>query len=299
MSRVWCRSVCLLFCVLCCFSCTRPDPAPVYAPGHGQPTVAKPQAAAAGGQTMQKNRLESTEASRRNYHVIVKGDTLYSIAWRYDLDYLELADWNELQPPYLIYQGRVLRLIPPPSARYAPALPVPAPSSHGPKQLPAPAMVQGRDEEQKRDDKVEKRGEADTETASSPRAGAKDDLIWRWPTPGKLVKLDTPTGKKGINLAGSIGQAVMAAADGQVVYSGSGLNVYGKLIIIRHSDTYLSAYAYNRELMVKEGEQVDAGDQISTMGEAPAGSGALLHFEIRKRGKPVDPLRLLPKKNSA
>ena len=122
-----------------------------------------------------------------------------------------------------------------------------------------------------------------------------EGIAWRWPTSGQTISrfvAGEPT-KQGIGVAGNAGQAVVAAADGEVVYSGSGLIGYGELIIVRHSDTFLSAYGHNRKRLVNEGQKVKAGQQIAEMGRSGA-SRDMLHFEIRRNGKPVDPLPFLP-----
>ena len=125
----------------------------------------------------------------------------------------------------------------------------------------------------------------------------KGPVKWLWPTRGKLVKSNSPTSKKGIDIAGTSGQTIKAAAGGEVVYSGSGLLGYGKLIIIKHNETYLSTYAYNSKLLVKEGDRVIAGQNISEMGQDISGRN-ILHFEIRQNGKPVNPIKHLPKKHA-
>ena len=122
-------------------------------------------------------------------------------------------------------------------------------------------------------------------------------MRWQWPTAGNVKRgFNNTASKKGINIAGRLGQPVYAASGGDVVYSGSGLVGYGNLVIIKHDDVFLSAYGHNRRLLVKEGEKVKPGQMIAEMGET-AKDGALLHFEIRQEGKPVDPMRYLPKQN--
>ncbi len=124
-----------------------------------------------------------------------------------------------------------------------------------------------------------------------------EDVMWRWPTAGRVAaKFDPDSGKKGIDIIGLSGQSIFSAAAGDVVYSGSGLLGYGNLVIIKHDDAYLSAYGHNSQLLVKEGDKVAAGQEIAKMGVSPK-DGALLHFEIRREGKPVDPIKYLPKKN--
>lgn len=211
-------------------------------------------------------------------HTVSRGDTLYSIAWRYGHDYKNLAAWNRIRAPFTIYPGQVIRLVPtrkpgasqpPPVARKQSRKPG-RPVAAAPKATPSKQVV-----------------------APKPSAAARD-VRWQWPARGRLLASSTPVAKKGISISGRAGQKIVAAATGQVVYSGSGLRGYGNLIIIKHNHTYLSAYAHNRDLVVKEGETVKAGQQISTMGVDNKGAPRL-HFEIRKNGKPIDPLGQLPR----
>jgi lipoprotein NlpD len=202
-------------------------------------------------------------------YVVASGDTLYSIAWRYDLDYRDVARWNDITAPYLIYPGQTLRLKPPPRPARPSARPAPAP----------PERV------------------APTRRRPESTSAGTARLSWHWPTTGKIVNSDTLIAKKGINISGHLGQPIVAAAPGAVVYSGSGLLGYGRLIIIKHNDSYLSAYAHNQKILVHEGERVSAGQQIATMGLGNKGR-PVLHFEIRKDGKPVNPLGKLPKRPS-
>ena len=193
-------------------------------------------------------------------HVVRSGETLFTIAFRYGKDHRDLALSNRLGDGSLIYPGQVIRLTPP-----AGSAPRPAASSRVP--VPRPA----------------------------PRAPADPPPKWEWPTNGKIIAgFDGKPGSgTGIEIRGRAGQPVRAAAAGRVVYSGGGLIGYGQLIIIKHNDTYLSAYGHNASLLVREGEQIRKGQRIATMGEGP-GQDPKLHFEIRQHGKPVDPRRYLP-----
>ena len=214
----------------------------------------------------------SAQSGRKhNVHTVAKGDTLYSIAWRYGHDYKSLASWNRIKPPFVIYPGQVIQLKPRLVTQASPAVEKPARSSAKP---------------------VAKQ-QAETRPRTAANA-ARAAIRWQWPARGKLLRSSSPTTQKGISISGRTGQKIVAAATGEVVYSGSGLRGYGNLIIIKHNDTYLSAYAHNRELVVREGETVKAGQQISTMGLDSKGA-PVLHFEIRKNGKPVDPLKQLPR----
>ena len=192
-------------------------------------------------------------------HVVRRGETLYTIAWRYGRDYRDLARWNGLGDGSLIFPGQVIRLAPP-SGSSAPARP-PAPNSAPP--LP-PVSEQ-----------------------PSPR--------WAGPTRGAVAVNfgGRPGSGTGILIGGRAGQPVVAAAAGRVVYSGGGLIGYGQLIIVKHNDTYLSAYGHNSTLLVTEGDPVRQGQRIATMGEGP-GRQPRLHFEIRRNGMPVDPRDYLP-----
>ena len=227
-------------------------------------------------------------------YTVRKGDTLYGISFRYNLDYRSVARWNGIRPPYRIYPGQRIRLYPPKTvknpARHRVA------SAHSasrakPRSTSARAARRISSPPRAHSGSRRTRGPAgDTSTASSA-------LRWQWPTQGTLLRrfaADGP-GRKGIDIAGRTGQPVRAAADGVVVYAGSGLRGYGELIIIKHNNTYLSAYAHNRRLLVKEGERVRRGQKIAELGSSGT-DRPKLHFEIRRHGKPVDPLRYLPHK---
>jgi lipoprotein NlpD len=211
-------------------------------------------------------------------YVVRPHDTLYSIAWRHDLDYRDLARWNNIGPDFRISVGQYLVLrgdartppaTPPRAARAvspkasAPASSLPPGSSRPPGSSPTP--VQG------------------AAAMRAPMTAQK----WVWPTDGAGGPIVVPGG--GILLTGRLGQDVRAASTGRVVYTGSGLRGYGNLIIIKHGESLLSAYAHNREMMVHEGQDVAAGQVIARMGEG-AHQTAALYFEIRLNGKPVDPL---------
>ncbi len=213
--------------------------------------------------------------SKSGYYTVKSGDTLYSIAWQYGQDYKEVAQWNRIKPPYRIYAGQQLRLTP--SANTAAAAKPSAPAAKPKREMA---------------NKEEARSEP-----AMPPDNKEDDtpaqfINWRWPAPGKLVE-NFGAGNKGINIAGEEGQAIQAAAPGRVVYSGSGLVGLGQLLIIKHNNSFLSAYAHNKTLLVKEDDQVSAGQRIAEMGRTGA-ERVMLHFQIRKDGKPVDPLQYLP-----
>ncbi|WP_457667535.1 peptidoglycan DD-metalloendopeptidase family protein [Thiolapillus sp.] len=227
--------------------------------------------------------------STRTYRVR-KGDSLYSIAWRAGLDYQTVARWNHLRSPYTIYPGQVIRLYPPHTqtaaktqkkSGYQPRKPAPK-HSVGSKttvaagKSPHPAKK--------------------TVKSAKPQPAKAGSLHWQWPTRGKVLSRysSSDPSRSGIEIGGRKGQKILAAEGGEVVYVGSGLIGYGQLIIIKHNNKYLSAYGHNSSLLVKEGDRVKRGQHISNMGVTNQGK-SLLYFEVRRYGKPVNPLAYLPR----
>lgn len=200
-------------------------------------------------------------------YVVARGDTLYSIAFRNGLDYRELADWNGIGRDYTIRPGQRLRLGPPGAATPA------APAGIDPPPLSS-AVATGSPE---------------------PIPIVTGTASWEWPTRGELARSFATSGSKGIDIAGEAGQLVIAARGGKVVYSGAALKGYGELVIIKHDEQYLSAYGYNRRRLVEEGETVGPGQPIAELGLGPE-NRPLLHFEVRDRGRPIDPVPLLPRR---
>lgn len=213
----------------------------------------------------------SHQATRWEYetYTVRAGDTLYAIAWHFDLDHRDLARWNGLGSGDVIHPGQRLRLRAPVRAGQSPAA-SPASSSPGTSRPAKPKPSGGRQQ--------------------AP-------LVWQWPTRGRVLAAfgDPASVGKGIDIGGQQGAPVVAAADGRVVYAGSGLVGYGKLIIIKHNDTYLSAYGHNDSLLAGQGDVVTRGQRIARMGIGPRRS-AMLHFEIRVNGEAVDPIRFLPRR---
>jgi len=208
------------------------------------------------------------------HHTVAQGETLYSIAWRYNLNTVELARNNRIASPYIIRPGQIINL--------------------DPSQL-APIEI----DETKPTNSVKTRSRSQTSSAPehtnlSPQNA---QLSWNWPANGTLLaKFSGPQAlNTGIDISGKKGEPVLAAESGTVVYAGSGLRGYGKLIIVKHNENYLSAYAHNQELLVAEQESVKAGQKIAEIGSTGT-DRVKLHFEIRLNGKPVDPLRYLPKR---
>ncbi len=215
-----------------------------------------------------------SEPAPEGYHRVEEGDTMYSIAFRNQLDFRELAVWNDVGPDFLIHPGELIRLNPPPAG-----------AGSGASSIRTAPMVPPADA-----------GQASPVTPRAPVKLPPPEVVtkfsWRWPTPGNVVK-PFSDGGKGVDIGGNLGQPVLAAAPGKVVYSGGALKGYGELIIIKHDDVHLSAYGYNRRRLVGEGVTVAAGQPIAELGVGPE-QKPVLHFEIRKRGKPVDPGGYLP-----
>ena len=214
-----------------------------------------------------------------NTHVVAKGETLYSIAWAYGLDYRALARANGIDKSYTIHSGQVLRL----SESSQPATGKKPVSAHvvadrppvSPPKPTTPTVL--------------------TKSKSPPVVVG--DVAWQWPATGNVIQGFSNSGNvnKGIDIAGNLGEPVRASASGRVVYAGSGLLGYGLLVILKHNDQFLSAYAHNRVLWVKEGDSVKVGDKIAEIGASGA-EKVKLHFEIRRDGKPVDPEEYLPRR---
>ncbi len=247
-----------------------------------------------GAPVVSRNHLPSKLLDRASRYTVKQGDTLYAIAWKADVDYKKLAEWNRIRYPYTIYSGQRLHLNPTikrasqkastnyKSSKYVNRQKTSTASQKSKKAAIKPSRLQGS-------------AAKDTKPSASLEVTRK--LKWQWPTSGVVIQRFSsrdPT-RKGLKISGRLGQSIRAAESGRVVYSGSGLIGYGPLIIIKHDKNYLSAYGHNRKLLVAEGDKVAKGERIADMGHAADGK-ALLHFEIRRRGKPVDPTALLPKR---
>ena len=242
---------------------------------------------------------------RPRVYVVQKGDTLYAIAFNYGLDPRELAEQNGIQDPNLIQVGQQINLFA--GAARAESRPVQAKETSQVKDQPrvvkyaySEKALAKVETQQAAPSKAEAKSRPEVKPDIKPEAkadvaGSGDDAIeWSMPAQGKLISsFSEADNRKGIDIAGKLGQPVFASAPGKVVYSGSGLRGYGKLLIIKHNKTYLSAYAHNDQLLVKEGESVTRGQKIAEMGNTDADQ-VKLHFEVRRLGKPVDPANYLP-----
>jgi lipoprotein NlpD len=231
------------------------------------------------------SRGDAKFSASATWYRVKKGDTLYAVSWRAGVDYKTLARWNGLKHPYTIYPGQLLRLKPP--GRVAKSTPKRTTSRKRSGGTP-PARGSG---------KPGTPASAASRTTATKRQPARSgSLHWQWPVKGRVVARFShkDPDRDGIKIAGSRGQKIMAAEAGTVVYTGSGLIGYGQLIIVKHNNEFLSAYGLNSRLHVKEGQRVKKGQHISDMGIDSAGR-PMLHFEIRRYGKPVDPMAYLPR----
>jgi lipoprotein NlpD len=294
--------------------CASHAPAPVEERGSA-PAAVKPAAPAA----------QAAPEAGVKYHIVKKGDTLYSIALDNGHDYKDIAAWNNLDNPNLIRIDQQLRVTPPDGgAPVAVAKPVNlgAPVEVKPASAPLASATSTNTETFKREPKGGKLTYSE-EALSKARQGdaaakstearpelrpvepkpvekavekplvAGDEVDWIWPASGKLIAPFVEGGSKGLDIGGKAGDAVLAAASGVVSYAGTGLRGYGNLVVLRHNATYLSVYAHNSKLLVKEKDTVAKGQKIAEMGSTDAESPRL-HFEIRRQGKPADPQKFLP-----
>jgi lipoprotein NlpD len=257
-------------------------------------------------------RVEETKPDERGMYTVRRGDTLLRIALDNGQNYRDLVAWNNLADPDDIKVGQTLRVVAPERGERTANMqtqPVPMPPT-------APRKTTPRADKQPYSDppvaNAQREAHVRTEPASlapaltptpapapaiaaSSTVSANDDdkLSWMWPSEGRIISTFDEGRNKGIDIAGKPGQQVVAAGAGKVMYAGSGIRGYGNLVIVKHSNSLLSAYAHNRKIIVKEGDNVAKGQMIAEMGDSDADS-VKLHFEIRQQGKPVDPSRFLP-----
>ena len=292
--------------------CTAPGPAPVR-----DAQTRKP-AAAARATPVEPLRAAtpSIAPSSNGLHEVARGDTLYAIAFANGLDYRDLAAWNRLESPDRILVGQTLRLTPPPGmaeTRPLEEAAPPAPQALGdvplvrtPQAVWLPyseanwAQVSGTAVAASAAT-APSAAQASTVPAAVPSATPTAPVAtqvdaWLWPADGTLAGRFGAAGGKGIDIVAARNAPIKAVAPGKVVYSGSGLRGYGQLVIVKHAGEFLSAYAHNEAILVKEGEAVAAGQKIALMGDSGA-DRVKLHFEIRRYGKPLDPLAYLPERS--
>lgn len=222
-------------------------------------------------------------AGKPGYYTVKPGDTLIRIGLEAGQNWRDIARWNGLGNANVIEVGQVLRVVPP-SGEGVTVRPVAPAGQVEARPLDGrPAAEAGA---------VTAPGTVAPGTVASPRE-PDENLVWAWPAAGPVVAVFDDNKSKGLAIAGQPGDSVLAAADGRVVYAGSGLRGYGNLIIVKHNATYLTAYAHNQALLVKEDQVVRRGQKIAEMGSSDA-ERVQLHFEIRRQGRPIDPARLLP-----
>ncbi|MEW6704174.1 MAG: peptidoglycan DD-metalloendopeptidase family protein [Pseudomonadota bacterium] len=265
------------------------------APVEDRPAAVRPPAAPASApvEAVKPPPPGIENAGKPGYYTVKQGDTLIRVGLETGQNWRDIAKWNNIDNPHVIEVGQVLRVAPPgvdPTVASAKPVtppkvetrPLGAPAQAPNASAPAPAAS----------------------GASTPSVGqivaplpvpreAGDELNWAWPADGPVASAFDEGRNKGLAITGKAGDPVLAAADGRVVYAGSGLRGYGNLVIIKHNNTYLTAYAHNQALLVKEDQVVKRGQKIAEMGSSDA-ERVQLHFEIRKQGKPVDPSKLLP-----
>ncbi len=240
-----------------------------------------------------EDRQQKSKSAAPAVYPVQRGDTLYSISWRYGLDYRAVASANGIASPYTIYPGQKLylktkaprsakstRTAKSTSSKPGTARSSSAKSTVAPKPTSNNTVVKNTSKA------------ASTSAKSTSYPGAKVST-WRWPTTGKVSRGYSSTVHKGIDISGERGDAIVAVAAGKVVYAGAGIVGYGEMLIVKHNEIYLSAYGHNNRLLVSEGQQVKAGQKIAEKGNSGTDT-VKLHFEIRKEGKPVDPQKLLP-----
>ncbi len=229
---------------------------------------------------------EAENLGKPGFYTVKPGDTLIRIGLDSGQNWRDLSRWNNIDNPNQIEVGQVLRTTPPPGNAAVVARPV---ASQAPVSTSLPAQGASAP---KPAASAAPSASADAPPPPPPSAG-EDDVAWIWPAQGAQLAGFDEVKNKGIDIAGRAGDPVLASADGRVVYSGAGLRGYGNLIILKHNNTYLTAYAHNQTLLVKEDQAVRKGQKIAEMGSSDA-DRVKLHFEIRRQGKPVDPLKYLP-----
>ena len=247
---------------------------------------------------------DENKSDARGTYTVRRGDTLLRIALDHGQNYRDLVAWNNLSDPDDIKVGQVLKVAPPerstaavvtspislPGAEKAPAVPKKTEPNGAKKPYSDANLASTQKEDNPKAEKVIASGVTPGTTVT---ANDDEKLSWMWPSDGKIVATFDEGKNKGIDIAGKMGQQVMAAGSGKVMYAGSGIRGYGNLVIVKHSNSLLSAYAHNRTILVKEGQNVTKGQPIAEMGDSDA-DAVKLHFEIRQQGKPVDPAKFLP-----
>jgi lipoprotein NlpD len=247
---------------------------------------------------------EESKPDAKGTYTVRRGDTLLRIALDNGQNYRDLVAWNNLSDPDDIKVGQVLRVAPPERSGSAIVTsPITMPGVDKPAPVPKKSTPRGdkkaysesnlADTQKEETAKPERPASGALAAGSTVTANDDEKLSWMWPSDGRIVATFDEGKNKGIDIAGKLGQQVMAAGSGKVMYAGSGIRGYGNLVIVKHNNSLLSAYAHNRAIVVKEGQNVTKGQVIAEMGDSDADT-VKLHFEIRQQGKPVDPSKFLP-----
>ena len=223
------------------------------------------------------------------FYTVRKGDTLYGIALAFGQNWRDIASWNNLSDPDKIKIGEKLRVVPKDTGNAAVSIPLKSATI----ETPPGRSTSGESEVALNERALDDDGLPDNGTDRDE--GLVTSLGWVWPANGQITEQFSDSNSKGISIAGASGEAIFAVSEGKVVYSGNGLRGYGNLIIIKHPDEFITAYAHNKSIFVKEGETVNKGQKIAEMGMSETDSPKLL-FEVRRGGKPLDPLLYLPKR---
>jgi len=256
------------------------------APVEDRGTLAKKPSATAMEATAQpvKQWPGFENAGKPGYYTVKPGDHLIRIGLEHGQSYKDVARWSNIDNPDRIEVGQVLRIVPPANegivakpvviSKVAPVAMAPLSAASASKPAPAPVA-------------------APLAASSTPASGADEEPGFIWPNNGVVLASFDEVKNKGVDIAGAAGDPVLAAADGRVVYAGSGLRGYGNLVILKHNNTFLTAYAHNQKLLIKEDQSVKKGQKIAEMGSSDA-DRVKLHFEVRRQGKPVDPSKYLP-----
>jgi lipoprotein NlpD len=274
----------IMICVLTltgCVSSGRSSPAPV----EDHPTFKKKQptksttAPSTSAPAVASSAPAPDPAAKSGYYTVKQGDTLIRIGLDHGQNWRDIMRWNALENPNLIEVGQVLRVAPPSVNAASEEVVV--------KPVTTPGNVAGSQVEAK----PNPQNQAPAANTPAPEV-SEEQLTFMWPVQGNVLAGFDDAKNKGIDIGGKLGEPVLASADGKVVYAGSGLRGYGNLVILKHNNTYLTAYAHNQTLLVKEDQQVKRGQKIAEMGNSDS-EQVKLHFEIRKLGKPVDPAKLL------
>jgi len=278
------KALCYVFFICSLLSCSsREKPAPVV-------TVY--------GSSPLNKRVQNT--INENEYIVRTGETLYSIAWRANSDVRQIAKMNGISPPYNIYPNQKLILVAKNKGKVSKA----SNNKHSSKKQSRNSNLTSNKVAKKTIASSKKQAYGENVSKKKSRQGdlpktnfSQKVNRWRWPVKGKVIARfsSKAQGNKGIDITGRRGTSIKAAASGKVVYAGSALRGYGKLIIIKHNDDYLSAYAHNDTILVKDQQQIKSGEIVAKMGDTDA-QRVMLHFEVRFRGKSVDPLKYLPKK---